>query len=76
MKPTAAATDMLKPIAHISQKPPAKAKGSDSMTIKVSEIRRKFSHNSPKMMSSVAGTTMRSRALARSRYSNCPLQRT
>ncbi|GJE69573.1 hypothetical protein CHKEEEPN_1101 [Methylorubrum podarium] len=42
MNPTATATDMLKPIHHISQTPPTRAKGRDSMTISVSVRRRKF----------------------------------
>ena len=42
MKPTATATDMLKPSHHISQTPPTSAKGSDSMTISVSVSWRKF----------------------------------
>src|SRR5437660_447940 len=36
MKPTATATDMLKPSHHISQRPPTSANGNDSITISVS----------------------------------------
>ena len=36
MKPTATATDMLKPSHHIIQSPPTSAKGRDSITIRVS----------------------------------------
>ena len=42
MKPTATATDRLKPIHHISHSPPTSANGSDSMTISVSVMRRKL----------------------------------
>ena len=42
MKPTATATDMLKPIHHISQTPPTSENGSESMTMNVSVSRRKF----------------------------------
>ncbi len=42
MKPTATATDMLKPSHHISQMPPTSAKGSDSITIRVSLSARKL----------------------------------
>ena len=42
MKPTATATDMLKPSHHISHRPPTSANGSDSITISVSVRRRKL----------------------------------
>ena len=42
MKPTATATEALKPIHHISQMPPTKANGRDSMTIIVSVSALKF----------------------------------
>ena len=42
MKPTATATDMLKPCHQSSQTPPTSAKGSDSMTMNVSVSRRKL----------------------------------
>ena len=42
MKPTATATDMLKPIHHTSQTPPTSAKGTESITISVSAMARKF----------------------------------
>ena len=35
MNPTATATDRLKPSHHISQKPPANANGTESMTMSV-----------------------------------------
>ncbi len=73
MNPTATATDMLKPIHHSSHTPPTKANGSDSITMSVSVSRRKFRKRSRKTTSSVSGTTIRSRASARSRYSYCPL---
>ena len=73
MKPTATATDRLKPSHHISQSPPTSANGSDSITIIVSVIERKFRYSSRKMISSVTGTTIFSRAVARSRYSYWPL---
>ena len=69
MKPTATATDRLKPSHHISQRPPTSANGSDSITIMVSAIERKFRYSSRKMISSVTGMTIFSRAVARSRYS-------
>ena len=34
MKPTATATERLKPSHHISQKPPTSANGTESMTIR------------------------------------------
>ena len=70
MKPTATATERLKPSHHISHRPPASANGTDSMTIKVSVTRRKFKYSSRKMTKTVTGTTIFSRALARSMYSN------
>ena len=42
MKPAATATDILKPSAHISHRPPTSAKGSDSITISVSVSVPKF----------------------------------
>ena len=42
MKPTATATDRLKPSHHSSHSPPTSANGSDSMTISVSVSVRKL----------------------------------
>ena len=42
MNPTATATDKLKPSHHKSHSPPTSEKGSDSITIKVSVMARKF----------------------------------
>ncbi len=73
MKPTMTATERLKPSHHISQIPPTRAKGSESMTIIVSVMVRKLRYNSRKMIRSVTGTTIFRRAAARSRYSYWPL---
>jgi hypothetical protein len=73
MKPTATATERLKPSHHINQGPPISANGSDNMTIRVSVIDRKLRYSSRKMISTVTGITIFSRAVARSRYSYWPL---
>ena len=59
---------------HISQTPPTRAKGTESITISVSVMRRKFRNNSRKMVSSVTGMTTFIFSIARSMYSNWPLQ--
>ena len=76
MKPTATATDMLKPSHHISQRPPTSANGSDSITISVSvkpseiEIEQQEDDQQRHRHHDLQP------AVARSRYSNWPLQTT
>ena len=74
MKPTATATEMLKPFQYTSQKPPINAKGTDSITTAGAVTLRKFRYSSKKMIISVIGMTMRSLSAARSMYSYCPDQ--
>jgi hypothetical protein len=57
MNPTATATERLKPSHHSIHRPPTSENGSDSMTINVSGIARKFRYSRRKMINSVTGTT-------------------
>ncbi len=74
MKPTAVATETAWPSAHTSQKPPISANGTVSISRAASPTRRKAKYSSRKITSRVSGTTVRSLASARSRYSNWPDQ--
>ena len=58
----------------MNQKPPMRESGMVAMMSNASSRRRKMRNNSTKITSKVNGTTTRSLALARSRYSNCPDQ--
>ena len=72
MKPTPVATEKLNPIQYRNHTPPVSANGSVAMMSAASATRWNVRYSSRKIISSVAGTTSFSRALARSMNSNWP----
>ena len=58
----------------MNQTPPTSAKGSESMTMRLSTTLRKLKNRSRKMIPRVSGTTSFSLSAALSIYSYCPLQ--
>ena len=70
MKPTAVAIENACPKMYISQNPPISANGTLARISTASSMRPNVTYNSTKMISSVAGITTRSLAIACSKYSN------
>src|ERR1019366_10655313 len=76
MKPIAIATDQLYWSSQVSQRPPTRANGSESITISASPALPKLKYNNRKMIARVAGMTIASFLDASCMYSYCPLQTT